>query len=72
MPLAISGLRFRLLLVILLALIPGSALALANTLDVHRRESNEVQAHALLLTRSAATSHERLIESAHQLLVALA
>src|SRR3990172_6950903 len=66
------SLRVRLLLLVLLAIIPalGSILYLAS--EQRNRAAADVEAEALRLTRLAASNHDRLIEGARQLLVALA
>ena len=69
---ALSSLRVRLLVLVLIALAPALGLMLYTT-SVHRRLATaEVRGDALQLVSLAASNLERVTEGAHQLLVALA
>lgn len=70
--LAFSGLRVRLLLLVLLAVIPALGLTLYTNLEERQLRKEHVQEHALRLSRLVSADHERLIEDARQLLVTLA
>jgi signal transduction histidine kinase/DNA-binding response OmpR family regulator/HPt (histidine-containing phosphotransfer) domain-containing protein len=67
-----GGLRVRLIFLVLLAIIPALGLILYSGLERRRLAGQEVQENALRLSRLAASNQQRLIEDAHQLLVALA
>jgi len=70
--LPLASLRVRLFLLVLLAVLPAAALILYTGWEQRRHAATEAQADALRLTRLAASEHQRLIEGAHQLLLALA
>jgi|GEM_PF-2724765 len=63
---AISSLRCRLILLILLALIPAFGLALYTNMDSRQPEIRLVQEHGLHLTRRTSHSQEQLIETAKE------
>jgi len=67
-----SGLRVRLLLLVLLAVIPALGLTLYTNLEERQLRKALVQEHALRLSRIVSSDHERLIEDARKLLAALA
>jgi len=67
-----SSLRARLLLLVLLAVIPALGLILYSAAEQRRLAALEAQANALQLARSVSSSHDDLIEGAHQLLTTLA
>jgi signal transduction histidine kinase len=67
-----SGLRVRLLLLVLLAVIPALGLTLYTNLEERQLRKAQVQEHALRLSRIVSADHERLVEGARQLLVTLA
>ncbi len=69
---ALSGLRVRLLLLVLLAVIPAFGLILYSAWEQRQMATVEVQENALRLVRIVSSDHERLVEAARQLLVALA
>lgn len=66
-----GSLRFRALLLVLLALLPVFGLTLYSYLDQRRRAIREVQKGALSMARSAAQTQETIISSGYQLLVTL-
>jgi signal transduction histidine kinase len=67
-----SSLRFRLLLLVLLALVPALGLVLKTASDQRRLAGIQAQENALRLARAAAGSQEQLIGNAQQLLFMLA
>ena len=67
-----AGLRSRLLLLIALAVVPALALIFYINLEQRRQAATQAQDNALRLVRLAAAEHAQLIQSAHQLLAALA
>jgi signal transduction histidine kinase len=67
-----SGLRGRLLLLVLVAVVPALGLTLYTDLEQRRLETARVQDNALRLARLASADHERLVDGTRQLLVALA
>ena len=69
---ASAGLRARLLLLILLAVLPMLGLMLYTYAEQRHQAASEVEQNALRLSRLAASNHDQLIESTHQLLIALA
>jgi len=69
---ALSRLRVRLLLLVLLALLPAVGLTVYGNLEERRRATGQVGDGALRLARLASADHERLISGTRQLLVALA
>ncbi|MBI3458357.1 MAG: GAF domain-containing protein [Candidatus Rokubacteria bacterium] len=71
-PVRLASLRTRLLLLVLLAVLPAFALILYTGVERRALAVRAVEEDALRLTRIAAAEHERLIEGARQLLVALA
>ena len=70
--LSFSGLRVRLLLLVLLAVIPALGLTLYTNLEERELRKTNVQEHALRLSRVVSADHERLSEEARRLLVTLA
>lgn len=67
-----SGLRFRLLALMFLALVPVVGLTLYAAGEVRRLQANQVQENLLQLARLAANEQKRLIEGTHYLLIAMA
>jgi signal transduction histidine kinase len=67
-----AGLRSRLLLLVLLAVLPALGLTLATNLAQRRQAVAQAQGEALRLARVVAGDEERLLEGARQLLVLLA
>jgi len=67
-----SGLRVRLLLLVLLAVVPALGLIIYTGTEMRRSASVEAQTNALRLAQSVASSQDDLIEGARQLLTALA
>ena len=67
-----SGLRGRLLLLVLLAVIPALGLTLYTNLEERQLRKAQVQEHAMRLSRLVSADHERLIEGARKLLATLA
>lgn len=68
----LTSIRFRLLLLVFLAIVPALGLALWTGLEHRRMAAAQAQQEALRLARIASSDHERLIEGARQLLIALA
>ena len=68
----VFSLRFRVVLLVLLAVLPALGLTLYTGLEQRRLAAAGAQNDALRLTRLAAGNQERLIEGARQLLVAFA
>jgi signal transduction histidine kinase/HAMP domain-containing protein len=69
---SLSGLRVRLLLLVLLAVLPALGLILYNAWEQRRLARDAIQHDALQLAELVASDHQRLIEGARQLLAALA
>jgi diguanylate cyclase (GGDEF)-like protein len=67
-----SSLRYRLLLLVLLAVLPALALILSTAWEQRRQSTAGALDSALRLARVAASDHERLIESTRSLLIGLA
>lgn len=67
-----SSLRFRLILLVLLALLPALGLILYSGLEQQQEAAAEAQKAALRLVRHSALDQERLIQGATQLLAAVA
>ncbi|HEX8234515.1 MAG TPA: SpoIIE family protein phosphatase [Abditibacteriaceae bacterium] len=67
-----SSLRFRLLLLVLLAILPALGLILYNGLEQQRAASAQVKEDALRLVRIAATNAEQSVKETRQLLFTLA
>ncbi len=67
-----SSLRARLLLLVLLSIIPALGLILYTASEQRRSAAAEAKDYALQLARSFSSSQNELIESARQLLIALA
>jgi signal transduction histidine kinase len=67
-----SGLRVRLLLLVLLAVIPALGLTLYANLEERQLRKAQVQEHAMRLSRLVSADHDRLIEDARRLIVTLA
>ncbi|MBC8448849.1 MAG: HAMP domain-containing protein [Chloroflexi bacterium] len=65
------SLRFRLILLVLLAVLPALGLMLYTGLEQRRLAAADAQEEALRLAQLAANDHERLIEQARQFLAAL-
>src|SRR5712692_6709699 len=68
----LSSLRYSLLLMVLLAMLPALALILSTAWEQRRQAVVDTQADALRLARVAAGDQQRLVESARSLLVGLA
>jgi signal transduction histidine kinase/HAMP domain-containing protein len=68
----VSSLRFRLMLLVLLAVVPAFGVILYSAARHRDLTGNEVQRNALGAARVIAAEHERLLENAHQLLITLA
>jgi len=68
----LSGLRARLLLLILRAVLPAIGLRLYMAAEQRRLTIAEAQANAARLTQSAALEEDQLINTTRQLLIALA
>ncbi len=71
-PPRLSSLRYTLLLLVLLAMVPALALILSTAWEQRRQAIADTQSDALRLARVAAGDHQRLVESARSLLVGLA
>ncbi len=67
-----TSLRYRLLLLVLVALLPAFGLILSTAWEQRRQAVARAQDDALRLARLAATNHERLVEGARSLLTGLA
>jgi PAS domain S-box-containing protein len=67
-----SSLRFRLIVLILLAILPMVGLTLYTNLEQRRAAARETQEEALRLAQLMALDQDQLIETTRQLLVALA
>jgi signal transduction histidine kinase/HAMP domain-containing protein len=67
-----SSLRARLLVLVLIAVIPAFGLIDYTSSKLRQVLSRDAQNDALHLVRALAAEHERIIESGHQLLIALA
>jgi signal transduction histidine kinase/HAMP domain-containing protein len=67
----LSSLRFRLIVLVLLAVIPAVGLILHTAARQRALTAGEVQRNALRAARVIATEQERVLESAHQLLITL-
>src|SRR5688572_16385199 len=67
-----SGLRVRLLVLVLLAVIPALGLTLYTNLEERELRKAQVQEYALRLSRIVSADHDRLIEDARKLLATLA
>jgi HAMP domain-containing protein len=65
------SLRTRILFLILLAVVPLTAVTFFNAAEQRATSAAEVQADALRLARAAAIRHEQLIESTRQTLIVL-
>jgi HAMP domain-containing protein len=70
--LSLSGLRTRLLLLVLLVLLPILGLMLYTALSERREAANKAQRTALRLARVVAVNQEQLSDEARQLLITLA
>jgi signal transduction histidine kinase/HAMP domain-containing protein len=68
----VSSLRFRLILLVLLAVVPAFGVILYSAEKHRDLTATEVQRNALAAARVIAAEHERLLETAHQLLITLA
>jgi PAS domain S-box-containing protein len=68
----ISGLRFRLMFLVLLALLPALGLTLATGLERRQLAGEKSKEEALRYAHLVASSNEALLEGARQLLVSLA
>jgi signal transduction histidine kinase len=67
-----ASLRFRLLLLVLLAVVPALGLALYTNVELRRLAAADVKEEALRLARIAASDQEDTIKDTRQLLLALA
>ena len=70
--LSFSRLRYRLLLLVLLAVLPALALIISTAWEQRRLSAENAREDALRLVRLASSNHERLIEGARPLLILLA
>ncbi len=68
----LSGLRTRLILLVLLAVGPAFIILVYSAANDRERERSEALENAKRLARLASIEHERLIDGTHQLLTALA
>ena len=68
----LSSLRVRLLLLVILASVPGLILTVYSAAEQRRSAEEEVMETALRLVRLATANQDQLVEGARQLLVALA
>src|SRR5213594_624659 len=68
----LSSLRYSLLLMVLLAMLPALALILSTAWEQRRQAAVGAEEDALRLARLAAADHERLLEGARSLLIGLA
>ena len=68
---ALSGLRVRLILLVLLAVLPMVALALVDAAEGRRRESEAIGAQVSQLSELAAATVAQVIEGQRQLLIAM-
>ena len=68
----LSSLRYSLLLMVLLAMLPALALILSTAWEQRRQAVVGAEEDALRLARLAAADHERLLEGARSLLIGLA
>lgn len=68
----LASLRFRLIVLVLLAVIPAFGLILHTAARHRSLTANEVQRNALRIARVIAAEQERYLEGAHQLLITLA
>ena len=66
-----STLRFRLILLVFLAVIPALGLTLYSGLEERRHALFQALADALEMAKNASRTQERMIEGAHQILIAL-
>lgn len=66
-----SGLRVRLLLLVLLAVIPAFALILYSGREERRHRATEVEEEALRLARLVSVEHKHLVDGSRELLLAL-
>lgn len=72
MPHWFSSLRFRLLLLILLAVLPAVGLDVSMAIEQRRLLTDDLQSDAVRLTRIAAVEEEQLVNATRQLLITLA
>ena len=70
--LTFSSLRYRLLLLVLVAVLPALVLVLLTSWEQRRMAALSKQEDALRVTRLAAATHERLVDGARSLLTGLA
>jgi signal transduction histidine kinase len=68
----LASLRFRLLLLVVLSVLPAFALAIYDVRDQYRREADVAKARALEVARAVSAEHDDLITGAQQLLITLA
>jgi diguanylate cyclase (GGDEF)-like protein len=68
----LSSLRYSLLLLVLLAMLPALALILSTAWEQRRQAATDAEEDALRIARVAAADHRRLIEGARSLLTGLA
>ncbi len=71
MPLPASGLRVRLLLLVLLAILPAFALILYAGREERHRRATEVEEEALRLARLVSVEYKHLVDGTRELLLAL-
>src|SRR5688572_27627733 len=70
--LALSSLRVRLVLLVLLAVLPSLILILHRASEQRRAAITQVKQDALRVARLASANHEQFAEGARQLLIAIA
>jgi HAMP domain-containing protein len=70
--LALSSLRHRLLLLVLLAVLPALSLIVSTAWEQRRQAAEGAKDDALRVARLASAQHERLLEGARSLLIGLA
>jgi hypothetical protein len=71
LPAVFSSLRFRLVLLVLLAVLPIAALILYNGAERRRDANADVRQEALQLTEMSVLQQEQVLEGSRQLMVAL-
>jgi PAS domain S-box-containing protein len=69
--LSFSSLRFRLILLVFLAVLPPLGLIVYTVAEWRREETMDAKAHALQLARHASAIHLRLVDESHDMLFSL-
>ena len=72
MPRFMSSLRFRLILLVLVAALPAFGLMLYSAIERHEQERVEARENALRIVRQIAMQHDRIVALTRQLLMTLA